>query len=79
MINKAHSGPTEGHYQADTTTKKISQSSLWWTTLHKYYKIQVNNCDRCQILGQPLERNEMALISINPSLTFEMWEIDFVS
>ena len=29
-------------------------------------------------LGRPLPRTEMSLISINPSLTFEIWAIDFI-
>ena len=35
-------------------------------------------CDKCQILGRHLKQNEMSLTSINPSLTFEIWAIDFV-
>ena len=34
--------------------------------------------DKCQRLGRPLKQNEMPLISINTSPTFEIWAIDFV-
>ena len=34
--------------------------------------------DPCQRLGRPLLNNEMPLIPVNPSLTFETWAIDFV-
>lgn len=29
-------------------------------------------------MGRPLEINEMPLVPINPTLTFEIWAIDFV-
>ena len=34
--------------------------------------------DKCQRLGRPLKQHEIPLMSINPSLTFEIWAIDFV-
>ena len=65
-------------FQVDTTAKKIQQSGLWWLTLHKDCKTFVSQCDRCQRLGQPLHSTEMPLISVNLSLTFEIWSIDFI-
>ena len=78
IMHEAHYGPTEGHFQADTSDKKIQQSRLWWLTLHKDFKKIVSKCDRCQRLGRPLPSTEMSLISVNPSLTFEIWAIDFI-
>ena len=75
---EAHHGSTGGHFQSDTTTKKIQQSGLWWLTLHKDCKKFVSKCDHFQCLGRPLSSIEMPLISVNPSLTFEIWAIDFV-
>ena len=77
-MHEAHYGPTGGHFQADTTTKKIQQSGLWWLTLHRDCKNFVSQCDRCQRLGRPLSSKEMPLILVNPSLTFEIWAIDFI-
>ena len=51
IIHKAHYGPTGGHFQADTTAKKIQQLGLWWPTLHRDCKKFVSQCDRCQWLG----------------------------
>ena len=48
IMHEAHYGPTGGHFQADTTAKKIQQSGLWWPTLHKDCKKKFSQCDRCQ-------------------------------
>ena len=78
IMYEAHYGPAGGHFQADTTTNKIQQSGLWWPTLYKDCKTFVSQCDRCQRLGQPLPSTKIPLISVNPSLTFEIWAIDFI-
>ena len=67
-----------GHFQEDTTAKKIQQSGLWQPTLYKYCKNFVSQCDRRQWLGRPLPSIEMPLISVNPSFTFEIGAIDFI-
>ena len=48
IMHEAHYGPTGGHFQANTTAKKIQQLGLWWPTLHKDCKNFVSQCDRCQ-------------------------------
>ena len=58
--------------------RKIKQSGLWWSTLHRDYKNFISRCDRCQWLGRPLPSTEIPLISVNPSLTFEIGAIDFI-
>ena len=35
IIHEAHYGPIGGHFQTNTTTKKIQQLGLWWLTLHR--------------------------------------------
>jgi hypothetical protein len=78
IINKSHAGAAGGHFQADTTTRKILQAGLWWPTVHKDCRDQVKKCDSCQRLGRPLWKNEMPLSSINPNRAFKIWAIDFV-
>ena len=78
IMYEAHYGPAGGHFQADTSAKKIQQSGLWWLTLYKGCKMFVSPCDRCQRLDQPLPSTEIPLISVNPSLTFEIWAIEFI-
>ena len=38
IMDEAHYGPARGHFQVDTTAKKIQQSGLWWSTLHRNCK-----------------------------------------
>ena len=45
IMYEAHYRPARGHFQADTTEKKIQQSGLWWPTLHKDCKNFVSQCD----------------------------------
>ena len=78
IMEEAHSGFAGGHFQADTTTKKVLQARLWRPMMHKDIREFVRNCDICQHMGRPLKQNQMPLIPINPSRTFEIWDIDFV-
>ena len=78
IIQEAHSGATRGHFSVETTIKKILQAGLWWPSINKDYKERISQCDPCQRLGQPLLKNEIPLIPVNPSLAFETWAIDFV-
>ena len=59
IMYEAHYGPTRGHFQANTTAKKIQQLGLWWPTLYKDCKNFVRQCDRCQRLGRPLPSIEI--------------------
>ena len=62
----------------DITIKKILQSGLWWPSLNKDYKDNIAQCDVCRRIGRPLQKNEMPLLPISPSLTFETLAIDFI-
>ena len=73
-----HSGAASGHFLVDITIKKILQSSLWWPSINKDYKDKIAQCDACQRIGRPLHKNEMPLLPISPSLTFETWAIEFI-
>ena len=44
IMHETHYGPVGGHFQADTTAKKIQQSGLWWPTLYKDCKKSVIQC-----------------------------------
>ena len=78
IMHEAHYKISRGHFQVDATAKKIQQSGLWWSTLYKDCKNFVSQCDKCQQLVRPLSSIEIPLISVNPSLTFEIWAIDFI-
>ena len=46
--------------------------------MNKDCKKNIAQCDTCQRIGRPLQKNEMPLLPISPSLTFETWAIDFI-
>ena len=77
IMHEVHYGPSGGHFQSNTTAKKIQQLKLWWLTLKKDCQKFVSKFDRCQHLGRPLPSTDIPLISINPILTFKIWAIDF--
>ena len=77
-MHGAHYGLAGGHFQADTTAKKIQQLRQWWPTLYKDCKNFVSQCNQCQRLGRPLPSTEIPLTSVNPILTFEIWAIYFI-
>lgn len=76
IMEEARSGPAGGHFQTDTTSKKILQVGLWWPKMNKDVLEFISKCDICQCMGRPLKHNHMPLIPINPSQMFEMWAID---
>ena len=71
IIQEVHSGAVGGHFLVDITIKKILQFGLWWPSINKYCKYKITQCDACQRIGRPLQKNEMPLLPISPSLTFE--------
>ena len=46
IMYEEHYGSAGGHFQENTTAKKIQQSGLWWSTLYKDCKKFVSQCDR---------------------------------
>nr|GEZ96476.1 reverse transcriptase domain-containing protein [Tanacetum cinerariifolium] len=45
ILNACHSGPTEGHYGANYTAKKVFDSGFYWPTIYKYAFELVKHCD----------------------------------
>nr|GEW78952.1 reverse transcriptase domain-containing protein [Tanacetum cinerariifolium] len=54
-----HSGPTEGHYGANYTAKKVFDSGFYWPTIYKDAFELVKRCDSCQRQGKISQRDEM--------------------
>nr|GEW77710.1 reverse transcriptase domain-containing protein [Tanacetum cinerariifolium] len=54
-----HSGPTEGHYGANYTAKKVFDSGFYWPTIYKDAFELVINYDSCQRQGKNSQRDEM--------------------
>nr|GEU47676.1 reverse transcriptase domain-containing protein [Tanacetum cinerariifolium] len=51
ILNACHSGPTEGHYGANYTAKKVFDSGFYWPTIYKDAFELVKHCDSCQRQG----------------------------
>ncbi|GJT58323.1 reverse transcriptase domain-containing protein [Tanacetum coccineum] len=71
-----HSGPTEGHYGANYTAKKVFDSGFYWPTIYKDAHELVKNCDSCQRHGKISQRDEMPQNSIQVCEIFDVWGID---
>nr|GFA39604.1 retrovirus-related Pol polyprotein from transposon 17.6 [Tanacetum cinerariifolium] len=48
ILNACHSGPTEGHYRANYTTKNVFDSGFYCPSIYKDAFELVKRCDSCQ-------------------------------
>nr|GEX66586.1 reverse transcriptase domain-containing protein [Tanacetum cinerariifolium] len=73
-----NSGPTEGHYGANYTAKKVFDSGFYWPTIYKDAFELVKNCDSCQHQGKISQKDEMRQNAIQVCEIFNVWGIDFM-
>nr|GFA07379.1 reverse transcriptase domain-containing protein [Tanacetum cinerariifolium] len=78
ILNACHSGPTEGHYGANYTAKKVFDSGFYWPTIYKDAFELVKRCDSCQRQGKISQKDEMPHNSIQICEIFDVWGIDFM-
>ncbi|GJU34745.1 reverse transcriptase domain-containing protein [Tanacetum coccineum] len=78
ILTTCHSGPTEGHYGANYTAKKVFDSGFYWPTIYKDAHDLVTRCDTCQRQGKISQRDEMPQNSIQVCEIFDVWGIDFM-
>nr|GFA69744.1 reverse transcriptase domain-containing protein [Tanacetum cinerariifolium] len=78
ILNACHSGPTEGHYGANYTTKKVFDSGFYWPMIYKDAFELVKCCDSCQRQGKISQKDEMPQNSIQICENFDVWGIDFM-
>nr|GEX25626.1 reverse transcriptase domain-containing protein [Tanacetum cinerariifolium] len=78
ILTACHSRPTEGHYGANYTAKKVFDSGFYWPTIYKDAFELVKNCDSCQRQGKISQRDEMPQNAIQVSKIFDVWGIDFM-
>ncbi|GKA26394.1 reverse transcriptase domain-containing protein [Tanacetum coccineum] len=64
ILIACHSGPTEGHYGANYTAKKVFDSGFYWPTIYRDAHDLVTRCDTCQRQGKISQRDEMPQNSI---------------
>nr|GEW64068.1 reverse transcriptase domain-containing protein [Tanacetum cinerariifolium] len=78
ILKACHSGPTRGHYGANYTAKKVSDSGFYWPTIYKDAFESVKHCDSCQGQGKISQKDEMPQNSIQVCVIFDVWGIDFM-
>ncbi|GJW34811.1 reverse transcriptase domain-containing protein [Tanacetum coccineum] len=72
ILTACHSGPTEGHYGANYTTKKVFDSGFYWPTIYKDAHDLVTRCDTFQHQGKISQRDEMPQNSIQVCEIFDV-------
>nr|GEV83226.1 reverse transcriptase domain-containing protein [Tanacetum cinerariifolium] len=70
--------PTEGHYGANYTVKKVFDSGFYWPTIYKDAFELIKHCDSCQRQGKISQKDEMLQNSIQICKIFDVWGIDFM-
>nr|GFA73241.1 reverse transcriptase domain-containing protein [Tanacetum cinerariifolium] len=78
ILKACHSGPTEGHYGANYTSKKVFDSGFYWPMIYKDAFELVKCYDSCQRQGKISQRDEMPHNSIQVYEIFDVWGIDFM-
>nr|GEZ37749.1 reverse transcriptase domain-containing protein [Tanacetum cinerariifolium] len=72
ILKACHSGPTEGHYGANYTAKKVFDSGFYWPMIYKDEFKLVKHCDSCQRQGKISQRDEMPHNSIKVCEIFDV-------
>nr|GEY94027.1 reverse transcriptase domain-containing protein [Tanacetum cinerariifolium] len=78
ILKACHNGPTEGHYGASYTAKKVFDSGFYWPSIYKDAFELVKHCDSCQRQGKVSQRDEMPQNFIQICKIFDVWGIDFM-
>nr|GEV40272.1 reverse transcriptase domain-containing protein [Tanacetum cinerariifolium] len=77
ILKACHSGPTEGHYGASYTAKKVFDSGFYWPSINKDAFELVKQCGSCQRQGKISQRDKMPQNFIQICEIFDVWGIDF--
>ncbi|GJS94626.1 reverse transcriptase domain-containing protein [Tanacetum coccineum] len=59
ILEACHSGPTGGHYGANSTAKKVFDAGFYWLMIYKDAYELIKSCDACQRQGKISQRDEM--------------------
>nr|GEX59407.1 transposon Ty3-I Gag-Pol polyprotein [Tanacetum cinerariifolium] len=60
IFTACHNGPTEGHYGANYTAKKVFDSGFYWPTIYLDAHDMVKSCDSCQRQGKISQKVDLS-------------------
>nr|GEU87375.1 reverse transcriptase domain-containing protein [Tanacetum cinerariifolium] len=78
ILTACHNGPTEGHYGANYTAKKVFDLGFYCPTIYKDAFELVKNYDACQRQGKISQKDEMPQNAIQVCEIFDVYGIDFM-
>jgi hypothetical protein len=78
IIERCHSSPYGGHYEAFRTHAKIWQSGFFWLTMYEDTKDFIRRCGACQRHGNINLRDAMPLTNNLQIELFSVWGIDYI-
>ncbi|KAK6163933.1 hypothetical protein DH2020_000797 [Rehmannia glutinosa] len=78
VLQQCHCSPSGGHFGPTHTAAKVLQSGLYWPTLFNDCYLYVQQCDRCQRMGNISRRYEMPMTNVIEVGLFNVWGIDFM-
>ena len=71
IMQEAHYGVAGGHYVREMTTRKIWNNGLWWPTTIKDAIEYCRQCDLCQRMGKPNEKDRIPHEPVLPLQPFQ--------
>jgi hypothetical protein len=78
VLEEFHEGPIEGHYNNNTTMKKIMSTCYWWQTIHKDAFNLCQKCDICQWLEPMWWSGKWPLKLVMAYELFMKWGLNFM-
>jgi hypothetical protein len=78
IIERCHSSPCGGHYEAFCTHVKIWQSGFLWPTMYEDTKDFIRRCGACQRHENINSRDAMPLTNNLQIKLFDVWGIDYM-
>ncbi|GKE19830.1 reverse transcriptase domain-containing protein, partial [Tanacetum coccineum] len=78
ILTAFHNRPIGGHHGANYTTKKVFDSSLYWSTIYRDAHDMVKSCDSCQRQGKISQKDKIPQNAIQVCEIFDVWGFDFM-
>nr|KAJ0222679.1 hypothetical protein LSAT_V11C200054720 [Lactuca sativa] len=77
ILQFCHEFAYGGHFGPSRTLRKVLECGLFWLTMSDSY-LFCKSCERCQMTGNILQKNEMPQNPILVCEKFDVWGVDFM-